>query len=236
MAEHRLVLESQLAALLGGPPRPVQRRLQSLVAAGYLTRFCVFERARCCRIRPRGLAAVGSRLRAPELNLGAYRHDVGVAWLWLAAQCGAFGPVADVIGERRLRSHDMSAPAEPYSIRLGGHDAHGRELRHYPDLLLVDGHSRRLALELELSAKEKPRREHILAGYGADRRVDGVVYLVEDDPRGQGIGRAIRSSAADLGVTDRVHVRHVTPIGADGHRVDCSASRQAQISTPALSL
>jgi hypothetical protein len=225
MAEHRMVLESQVVALLGDCAPAVQRRLRALGAKGYLTRWRVFEGSRCSRIRPRGLAAIGSRLTAPDLNLGAYRHDVGVAWLWLAAHRGVFGSVADVIGERRLRSHDMTNPEEPYSVRLGAHDAEGRERRHYPDLLLVDPHERRLALELELSPKQKSRREEILAGYGADRRLDGVVYLVEDNAHGRSIGRSVRTTAHALGLADRVHVGRVTPIVPGRSGADRSGGR-----------
>jgi hypothetical protein len=216
MAEHRLVLETQISALLGSPNESVQRRLRTLAAKGYLTRWPGFDASRCCAIRPRGLAAIGSRLRPPRENPGMYWHDIGVAGLWLAAQRGAFGPLAEVIGERRIRSHDMVAREEPYAIRLGGHHGDGRERRHYPDLLLVDRHGRRLALELELSLKEKARREEILAGYGADRRVIGVLYLVEDTSHGRAIGRAVQATAAELGVTDCLRVRRLNPI-ARGH-------------------
>jgi hypothetical protein len=207
MAEHRLVLERQVHALLGGSSDSVRRRLRTLAAKGYVSRWRGFDAAWCCAIRRRGLAAIGSVLNPPEENPGMYRHDVGAVELWLAAHRGAFGPLAEVIGERRIRSHDMVAPEDPYSIRLGGYHGDGRERRHYPDLVLVDRHGRRLALELELSPKEKARREEILAGYGADRRVVGVLYLFEDSRQGRAIGRALETTAAEMGVTDRVHVR-----------------------------
>ncbi len=207
VAEHRLVLESQIVALLGDPPSSVRRRLRTLAAKGYLVQRPGFDAARCCAIRPRGLAAIGSRLEAPEENLGMYRHDVGVAWLWLAAARGALGPLAEVIGERRLRSHDMVFPESPYAIRLGGYDEHGRERRHYPDLVLIGRRGRRIALELELTPKKKARREEILGGYAADRRVDGVLYVVEKNSHGRAIGRAIQSTAADLRMTERLRVR-----------------------------
>jgi hypothetical protein len=121
-----------------------------------------------------------------------------------------------VIGERRLRSEDMRSPERPYSIRLGASGATGKEIRHYPDLLLVDPRGRRVALELELSRKEIPRREAILAGYGADRRLDAVVYFVERNLNGQRLGRTIASEAARMGISDRVHLRRFPPIGLDG--------------------
>ncbi|MBV8431021.1 MAG: hypothetical protein JO244_07665 [Solirubrobacterales bacterium] len=212
LAEHRMVLESQLAALVGSSQDSLRPRLRRLAGAGYLARWRGAYGCHCCRIRVRGLRAIGSSLGPPEENLGAHRHDVGLAWLWLAARAGAFGPVAEVIGERRLRSHDMSEPSDPYSIRLGGVDRKGQQRRHYPDLLLIDAQGRRLALELELSRKEHPRREEILAGYAGDRRVDGVVYLVEDNPRGHALGRTVRAAADRMGASNRMHVRPVPPI------------------------
>lgn len=235
LAEHRLVLQSQVAALLGAPPHSVQRRLHSLAASGYVSRFRGFGAARCYRIRSRGLAAIGSQLGAPEENTGMYRHDVGVAWLWVAARRGKFGPLADVIGERRLRSHDMILPEEPYAIRLGGYEHDGQQRRHYPDLLLIDRHRRRLALELELSPKKRTRREEILAGYGADRQVDGVLYLVEDNVHGRAIARALTRSASEMGVADRVHLRAVTPIEAIDGAAGRSGTPQARISARAPS-
>jgi hypothetical protein len=212
LAEHRLVLESQIVSLLGDSRSSVQRRLRTLAAKGYLAHKPGFDRSRCCVIRPRGLAAIGSALKAPEENLGMYRHDVGVAWLWLAAARGRFGPLADVIGERRIRSHDMAFPGDPYALRLGGYDEHGRERRHCPDILLIDHSGHRLALELELTAKNKARREEILAGYGADRRLAGVLYVVEKNSHGRAIGRAIESTAAELGIGERLQVRPLPPL------------------------
>ncbi len=90
-------------------------------------------------------------------------------------------------------------------VRLGGTGPGGRERLHYPDLLLVTPDGRRIAVELELSAKGTARREKILAGYGADARIDAVLYLV-DRPV---LATAIRSSARRLGISHHVHVQWV---------------------------
>jgi hypothetical protein len=216
MAEHQQVIERQVIALVGGSPDGVRRRLSRLTKTGYVARNRQLTEA-CYTIGDLGLAAVGSDLRRPEPTPRSFRHDVGTAGLWLAAWNGAFGPVAAVIGERRMRSHDEAAgrAQELYAVRLGGYTDKGRERRHYPDLLLIDRHGRRMALELELTAKETKRREEIVGGYGADRRLDGVIYLVENDPRGQRIGRAISGSAALMGLSDRVHVRRVRSLAPD---------------------
>lgn len=231
-AEHRLILERQIERLLGaghtelrdrlGHTEPRDRlghtelrdRLQALARADYLRTGRVFDEP-YVQIRARGLTVIDSKLPAPRFNLSAYKHDVGLGWLWLAAHEGAFGPLREVLSERRLRSHDgaLERPAEPYGVRLGGHDRRGNERLHYPDLLLIDPHGRRLALELELTPKGRERRESILGGYGADARTDRVLYLVEDQPAGRAINRAFERTARELGVSDRVRFQIVKPFG-----------------------
>ncbi len=215
LAEHRLVLESHVQQLLGLPDKVIRGRLRTLAAAGYLTYNRLFAgQPALCQIRRRGLAAIGSELPTPRFNLAGYKHDVGVAWLWLAARNGVFGPMRQVLGERHLRSHDRAADrrAEPYAVRLGGLDHDGRERLHYPDLLLINPRGGRLALELELSAKGRARRERILSGYGADSRVDRVLYLVEQRSSGRAIGRSLEASAASMRLLDRVHIQYIGPI------------------------
>jgi hypothetical protein len=152
------------------------------------------------------------------MDLRAYRHDVGLAWVALAAERGAFGQLQEVVSERWMRSRDavaaQSSPdPDPFGVRLGGMGPAGRERLHYPDLLLVTPDQRRIAVELELTSKERTRRERILAGYGADPRIDAVLYLVDRTA----VARAIEASAARLAIASMVHVQ----------RVQWSAGREA---------
>ncbi len=212
LAEHRLVLASQARSLLGITDKAANARLRALRRAGYVAYEDVFGgQPAICQIRPAGLAAIGSELPAPRFKLAGYRHDVGLAWLWLMARNGKLGPVREVLGERQLRSRDgaMDRSEEPYAVRLGGVGPHGHERLHYPDLLLVTRAGARVGVELELSSKGRARRETILGGYASDRRIDAVIYLVEDRPGGRAIGRSIETSARRLGVSSLVHVRRV---------------------------
>ncbi len=208
VAEHRLVLSTHVQALLGTSPSAASARLRALASEGFLSYDRVFSREPpFCQIRRKGLAAIGSDLPPPRIDLACYRHDVGAAWLWLAARSGTFGPIREVLGERRMRSAD-GAPdrrGEPHGVRLGGVGPHGRERLHYPDLLLITPAGGRIALELELSSKGRTRREKILAGYASDSRIDAALYLVEDPS----IARSIKDSARRLGISDRVHVQPV---------------------------
>jgi hypothetical protein len=206
LAEHRIVLETHVQSLLGASPEATRRRLRSLDNAGLVTLRQKFAgQPWYCQIRRRGLEAIDSRLPPPRLSLAGYRHDVGLAWLWLAARAGAFGPMRLVISERTLRSRDGARdPAEPPSgVRLGGVGPAGRERIHYPDLLLITPRGQRVAIELELTGKGRARREDILAGYAADGRVAAVLYLVEKRP----LRNALEASAWRMGVSELVHVR-----------------------------
>lgn len=233
-AEHRLVLERQLERLAGARRHTLEGRLRALVRGEYLTSGRVFQ-DRYFQVRRGGLAAIGSGLKAPDFKLGSYKHDIGVAWLWLAARGGTFGSIREVIGERRLRSYDgaLDHPPEPYGVRLGGFDRYGNERLHYPDLLLIDPQGRRLALELELSSKGRAKRELILGGYAADGRVSRVLYLVEANAAGRGIRRSVESATRDLGLTDRVRFQlikeiRVAPAAAPRHRFRAAPTREAE--------
>jgi hypothetical protein len=218
-ARHRLILGSHAQTLLGVSPGVAGRRLRALTTGGYIVATRVFaSQPACYQISRDGLAVVGSDLPLPRLDLRAYAHDVGVAWLWLAGLRGSFGPLAQMVAERTLRSEDARAASlaraagtsgdplrQPWGIRLGGSGPHGRERLHYPDLLLVTPQGQRIAVELELSSKGKSRRERILAGYGSDARMTSVLYLVD----GTSVGRAVEASARRLGMGSLVHVQPV---------------------------
>ena len=204
LAEHRLVLSAHARALLGISEDAANARLRALASAGFLRREPGFQGQPSCHLITRkGLAAVGCRYR----SLRCYRHDVGVAWLWLAARAGRFGPLRELISERRLRSLDADPDRsdEPVGVRLGGFGPAGKPRLHYPDLLLVLAGGRRVAVELELTSKGRARREKILLGFAADSRVDLVLYLV-DRPA---TARAIQASARQIGMSQLVRAQWV---------------------------
>jgi hypothetical protein len=231
-AVHRLILAGHAQSLLGVSAQVAQRRMTALTRGGYLDAHRVFAgQPACYQITRDGLGAAGSDLAPPRLDVRGYAHDVGLAWLWLAARRGAFGPLRELMAERTLRSEDARRAAAvragvafqdagsvtgPYGVRLGGLGAHGRERLHYPDLLLVTEDGRRIAVELELTSKGQSRRQAILSGYGADARVGTVLYLV-DRPA---VGRTVEASARRLGMAALVQVQRVNqtqaPVGGWG--------------------
>jgi hypothetical protein len=230
VAEHRLVLAAHVQVLLDISRAAADKRLRALVDAGLLARQPVFHRQPACfQITRDGLAAAGSSLPRPrQIDFNCYEHDVGVGWLWLAARRGAFGQVSAIVSEREMRSHDGKMGADALGVRLGGLGAGGRPRLHYPDLMLVVDGGRRIAVELELTPKGRTRRETILAGYGADPRIDAVLYLTE----GPGIAKSVTASARRLGLGPLIHVQRVR-WGAD--RPGGSSRAAAQRSRPTRS-
>jgi hypothetical protein len=225
-AEHRFVLCSQVRSLLDVSAAAAYTRLRALRAAGYLrSERKLHGEPACYRISRDGLRAIGSDLASPRaIDLATYRHDTGLAWLMLAARAGRFGPLRGAVSERRMRSDDArpDRSAPPFGIRLGGVGPGGRERLHYPDLLIVTDTGHQVAFELELSSKSPARREGILAAYGADRRIDAVVYLVNRAT----VGRGISQSAARVGISRRVHVQNINWGTAEGRARDPAAAER----------
>jgi hypothetical protein len=222
-AAQRLITAAHAQALLGVSAG--LRRTRALTRAGLLEREPVHVdgRAPVFRITTAGCRVAGSRLATPRASLGAIEHDLGVAWLHLAALAGRFGPVAEVITEREMRSHDgrRDRDGRPYGVRIPGLGAGGRERLHYPDLLIRTSTGHTVAIELELSSKQRTRREGILGAYGADPRVDAVLYL-SDKPS---IQQAVQASARRLGISPLVHVQRCA-WGASARVPGSSRSRE----------
>lgn len=207
LAEHRIVRANQIAQLLGVTVPSAQRRLRRLGAGGYVAAGQLYaEQPKHYRVTGRGLRATGSDLGTPRLDQLRYRHDVGLAWLWLAARTGRFGNVTAMYSERRMRSEDLRpGPREQFGVQVIGEGPSGGVVTHYPDLLLQTAAGSRVAVELELTAKPRARLERIIGRYACDRRFDAVLYLVDDPRRAE----QIRGAAARVGASRFVHVQRV---------------------------
>ncbi len=242
LAEHRLVLAGHVQALLGVSSSAATRRLRALVAAGMLSSETVFhQHPPCFQITRLGLALTGSPLPRPKLDYRSYAHDLGVAWVWLAARRGSFGPLAEMISEREMRSRDASERHDarrrglggarvPFGVPLSRVRAGGELQLHYPDLLLVDSAGRRIAVELELTSKSRTRREKIIAGYAGDIRIDAVLYLVQD-PR---VARSVQATARQFGFESRLHVQSVRFGAGQVPAAGRGAPREHGLAMPAM--
>lgn len=207
-AEHRFVLVTQVQALLGVSADTALRRCRTLETAGYLAdRSEYLDEPRCFRAKPKGVRAVGKTYGQAQVDSMFYRHNAGVGWMWLAAQRGAWGDYGELISERSLRAGGGLGgdPHEPAGVRMFTIGGGGRRAVHYPDMVLVTPSGKRVAFELELTGKSRRRLEGIVGGYATDRRIDAVVYLVEDPAVRRAVEREVRSWGAE----DKLFVQDV---------------------------
>jgi hypothetical protein len=234
-AEHRLVVATQIQLLLGVSAQAAYRRLHALRRAGCLRFARRLAGPGFYQIDRPGLAAIGSPLSRPrDVELAFYQHDLGLGWLWLAAERGAFGRLDEIISERRMRAHDgrLQTGSEPLGTRFPGVGPRGGQRLHYPDLLLCCSTGHRVALELELTPKARVRREQILGAYALDPRIDRVLYLVCD----RAIASAIERSAAAVGVSSLIRVQPVSfqpspgPADGTGRRAERSPTGRQRVS------
>jgi len=217
LAEHRFLTVPQLALLLGVGEPAATRRCRQLAGAGLLRLERVFHRLPAAAlITAGGLAAIGSRLAPPALNLAEYRHDVGVGWLWLAARAGRFGAPRELLTERVMQARDealtLTGERPRAGIGVGIFGATGRVRSHYPDLLVALRSGGHVAVELELTTKSAPRTAAIMSAYASDARISTVVYLAGAETT----ARALQRAAAQAGIAERVHIRLLADDGIDG--------------------
>lgn len=223
LAQHRVATTWHVQSLLECSPAGAERRLRHLAESGMVNLQRIFEgQPAACWITRQGLGAVDSRLPAPRLDLKGYRHDLGVAWLWLAARGGAFGRPRWIVSERAMRSADRRDPAPGRAYGIGAGPA---ARLHYPDLLLEMAGGHLVALELELTGKGARRLDRIMLGYATDPRLDAVLYLCPPGP----LRRRVQAAARRSGVSDLVHVQQLAPGSPSGAQANRRASdRQLQ--------
>lgn len=225
LAEHRVLVVPQLVmAFADRSPRRVTARLQRLASGQLITHQRIFAgRPAAISITGRGLRTIESGAPAPRVDLKAYRHDIGVGWLHLAARHGVFGSLTDLRLERELRAADQRADNDgpPAGIGVGTFARGGQPSRHYPDLLMRTASGHQIAVELELSAKSTGRLRQIMRAYASDHRITAVLYLVPDAAG----ARRIESAARRTGIASLVHVQRLAAGGIHGAPPPIAAGR-----------
>ena len=219
-AAHPVQIVTPLALLLGVGERAALNRLRALERDRLLELRPIFQGLpSAASIQSRGLRAIGSTLKPPQLNLNEYRHDVGIGWLWLAARAGNLGELRAMTTERAMQAQDagdLAGGAPPrWGVGLGMLNSHGRPQRHYPDLMLDTRSGHRVAVELELTAKSPARMGRIMRAYASDAHVDQVLYLAAN----RGIADRVLDSARRAGIPERVHVQLLAPDGIAGAQI-----------------
>ncbi len=204
-ARSRLAIRTRRARIEAGRDIEMLRwvsRFRFVTAVGLAERFGVSQiaiRNRAVRLEAQGLLGItrppqsawsyyvsragGERLGLPPRNpprVEAQReHELAIVW-----QVAHFekqqNPRVEVLTERECRARE-SEGLGPFHARVAGEQSGGTRGQRWPDLVLViDGH-RRVAIELELSAKHTPRLQRIVAGYLLSD-YHRVIFYVDDLP------------------------------------------------------
>lgn len=199
LGRHRFATVPQVARYAARTEKKVYARLQGLRAHGLVDyRRPLIDPGVYLATRA-GLEVAGLDLPVAAIDIRTFFHDRAVAGL--AAALEADG--ASVVSEREMRHVDEERNGEGprYAARLvaGG--------RHYPDLAVIRPSGRIEALEVELTPKNRARRERILSAYARARHVEVVTYHVAS----KGVGTLVARTAARLGITDLVAI---TPLEA----------------------
>lgn len=220
LSEHRLLIVPQVALLLDVSERTAVKRLKTLGQRGLLSFRPIFQGLPwAASIETAGLRSLGSSLKAPQINLNEYAHDVGVGWLWLAARAGRLGQLRGLTTERRMRAQDgalLGARVDTrWGVGLGLLGSHGHPQRHYPDLMLDTASGHRVAVELELTAKSAGRMRRIMTAYASDAGIDHALYLAGD----VGVAARVGEAARVAGIPERVHVQLLEPGGIQGAEI-----------------
>ena len=210
LAEHRLAL-APACRERSSPPRPRRRRgrLSKLANAGLVAPPAPVPR-RAAFLPDHAQQASRSPRRplgAPGDDLREYAHDVGLAWLWLAAHGGTFGSASR---DRRRASAALarrgSASRAPRRSRSGSAAsvrtaASGSTT---PTSCSATADGRRVALELELTQNSADRLETIL-----ERLRRRSALRRRRLPGRTRVGRAVVGAARRLGIEPLVHVQRI---------------------------
>ena len=144
-----------------------------------------------------------ARVALPAAKVSAHQVDHWLACadvaLWAEARWGAEA----VHSEREVRSREQEE-RKPWGSCVVGELPGGRDMLHRPDLLVLDS-DRRLAIEVELTAKAPRRLEGIVRAWRRARHLERVVYFCPVGPAHRAVERAVAWARAE----ERVLVREL---------------------------
>lgn len=179
---HGFVTADQAATWMDVCSRIGRRRLRMLVKSGYLQkkRF-EFNDPQFHWLTRKGWEASGDDLTPPKrINRVTYFHDAALVDLSQQLVAKTKG---DFVPERRLRAEKRAK---------SGWQKGGWKEGHTPDGLLYVGDQKPIAIELEVSLKERNRLRDIVTDYVIDRDLREVWYFVTNDTVRRAVERTIR--------------------------------------------
>lgn len=221
VAAHELVLAQQAATLLEISEN-AHARLELLCDQRLLARVRLRSRLPAAyRITLEGAKQTDPALPPLRpLDPVRYRHEIGITWMWLAARTGTLGEFQEILSRRQMQAADTTSRSEVLLHTPGATFKHQaapggqRDPRDaYPDLGMVKATGGWVSLDIVLTPPDPGRLRTTLARRRQDPRMLAQLFLVEPDQR---IDTLIKTTAEQIGVGDRVHVRFLAPDGIEG--------------------
>jgi hypothetical protein len=206
-AQHELIEHRHIQALLKITPAEAGDRLAELARQG-LTRHhrTHHQQPGHHQITSHGLATISSPLPVPRFEtIRDYLHELGIAWLALAARYGAFGEVHQARARRAMHHHDQQPPA--------GEARYGTQITldqnttlHYPDLMITVPYletTGRVAIQIQPHAPTPRRLKAEIAAHGNNPHLTAALYLAAEPST----AKTTRDIAASLELQDKIHVQ-----------------------------
>lgn len=212
---HSMVLYSQVVTFLGRVKAQPAERIARLEAKGLIRSAPRLRYQRgAFQVTAAGLREIGSGLPVPMMDLRGYWRSVGVAWLWVGARRGMFGPVERIYTEREMRVADersaaqlsaarglspavrAKAAAGSFGLTVAGEAG---PVVHYPDVVVVEAPGR-VAMELIWDRPSAAWLGALLEAYAAKPSVQLSVFFFVDAV----VGERLRAARAARGWDERV--------------------------------
>jgi hypothetical protein len=172
------------------------RRLHELVDFGLVRRHrLLYNDSGLLTATAEGLRCAGlDRLAPARISLALVPHMIASAALAAEVEPRLVGQT--LLSDREHRAAENAAGA-PIASAIVGRQTDGREGLHRPDFALI-GHDDRgvVAVELELTLKNRTRLERILRGYLRNQNVSVVRYHAAE-PIADAVRRAARAVGAE---------------------------------------
>jgi len=172
------------------------RRLHELVEFGLLRRQRVlYNDGGLLTATAEGLRCAGlDRLTPARITLAMVPHMIASAAF--AAELEPLLVDEQLLSDREHRAAENAA-GEPIASAIIGAHRDGHDALHRPDFALVKrDRGEVVAVEIELTLKNRTRLERILRGYLRNQNVSAVHYHAPR-PIGEAVGRAARAVGAD---------------------------------------
>lgn len=221
-AASEVILAKQAAALLKTSTDSAAERLEVLRTQRLVSRVRLSGRLPDgYRITPEGAELIDSQLPATRpLSPAAYRHEIGVGWLWVAAQHGNLGVLREVLTRREMHAADQTLRSESLLNSAGATfadqpvaDQRPGLSGTYPDLALIQHAGGWVTVNLILGSPSAPQLEWMIGRSGRQQPLILAQLFMVQHPE---IGEQIKHAAVTLGLGDRVHVQRLAQNGIDG--------------------